>query len=58
MQKGGQDFLESSLSGVNAPKLVPTGEGVRQFITSTPAGDETLPQLLTTAVNLNGLHYL
>ena len=43
-------FLESALPGINKPKNVPTGEGVRAFITATKAGEETLPQLLTTAL--------
>lgn len=50
VEKGGVQFLESSLPGINPPKAVPRGEGVRQFITATKAGDETLPQLLTKAV--------
>lgn len=49
--KGGTPYLESSLPGINKPKVVPEGDGVRQFITATPAGAETLPQLLTTALS-------
>jgi len=49
--KGGTSYLESSLPGINKPKVVPEGDGVRQFISATPAGAETLPQLLTTALS-------
>lgn len=49
--KGGTAFLESGMTGINKPKLVPKGDGVRQFIAATPAGQETLPELLTTALS-------
>lgn len=48
--KGGKPFLQSQLTGINKPKLIPTGDGVRQFICATRAGDESLPELLTTGL--------
>jgi len=50
-EQGGQTFLESSLPGVLKPKVVPSGEGVRQYIGRTKAGDETFPEFLTTALS-------
>eukprot|EP00614_Pseudopedinella_elastica_P015646 CAMPEP_0172586852 /NCGR_PEP_ID=MMETSP1068-20121228/6087_1 /TAXON_ID=35684 /ORGANISM="Pseudopedinella elastica, Strain CCMP716" /LENGTH=160 /DNA_ID=CAMNT_0013381733 /DNA_START=17 /DNA_END=499 /DNA_ORIENTATION=- len=50
VSKGGTVFLESNLAGINPPKVVPRGEGVRQYITATTIGEETLPELLTTAL--------
>ena len=35
VEKGGQIFLESSLPGIVKPKVVPSGDGVRQFIGRT-----------------------
>ena len=51
VEKGGQIFLESSLPGIVKPKVVPSGDGVRQFIGRTKAGDETLPAFLTKALS-------
>ena len=51
VERGGKTFLESSLPGVLKQKVVPQGEGVRQFIGATAAGSETLPELLTTALS-------
>ncbi|KAJ8612224.1 hypothetical protein CTAYLR_002926 [Chrysophaeum taylorii] len=50
VEKGGQTFLESSIPGISKPKVVPSGDGVRQFIGRTKAGDETLPEFLTKAL--------
>lgn len=50
VEKGGQTFLESSLPGISKPKVVPSGDGARQFIGRTKAGDETLPIFLTKAL--------
>lgn len=51
VEKGGQVFLESSIPGIIKPKVVPSGDGVRQFIGRTKAGDETLPAFLTKALS-------
>lgn len=50
VEKGGQIFLESSIPGISKPKVVPSGDGVRQFICRTKAGEETLPEFLTKAL--------
>ncbi|KAJ1461281.1 hypothetical protein M885DRAFT_507170 [Pelagophyceae sp. CCMP2097] len=47
---GGQTFLGSSIAAIVKPKVVPSGEGVRQFIGRTKAGDESLPEFLTKAL--------
>ena len=46
-EKGGRIFLESRLPGILKQKVVPSGDGARQFIGRTKAGDETLPEFLT-----------
>ena len=51
VEKGGRVFLESSIPGIIKPKVVPCGDGVRQFIGRTRAGDETLPAFLTKALS-------
>ena len=51
VERGGKTFLESSLPGILKAKVVPQGDGVRQFISATVAGSETLPELLTTALS-------
>ena len=48
--KGGQNFLQSSLKGINPPKAELIGDGVRQYIAATKAGDQTLPEFLTVAL--------
>lgn len=50
VEKGGQLFLESSLPGISKPKIVPSGDGARQFLARTKAGEETLPEFLTKAL--------
>ena len=40
--KGGTNFLESSIKGINAPKAELEGDGVRQYIAATKAGDQML----------------
>ena len=51
VEKGGRIFLESSIAGIVKPKVVPSGDGVRQFIGRTKAGDDTLPTFLTKALS-------
>ena len=48
--KGGTNFLESSIKGINPPKAELEGDGVRQYIANTKAGDQMLPEFLTTAM--------
>uniref|UniRef100_A0A7S2XW71 Uncharacterized protein n=1 Tax=Fibrocapsa japonica TaxID=94617 RepID=A0A7S2XW71_9STRA len=48
---GGRTFLRSSLAGIKDPKVIPQGAEAAQFIKSIPAGTDTLPELLTTALS-------
>ena len=50
VEKGGVAVLQSSIPGIVKPKIVPSGDGVRQFISRTEAGNETLPEFLTKAL--------
>ena len=51
VEKSGQTFLESSIPGIIKPKVVPRGDGVRQFIVRTRAGDDMLPAFITKALS-------
>merc|ERR1712070_462960 len=48
--QGGTNFLESSIKCINAPKAELEGDGVRQYIAATKAGDQMLPEFLTVAL--------
>ncbi|CAM9857556.1 unnamed protein product [Discosporangium mesarthrocarpum] len=48
---GDQTFIQSNLEGIKKPKVIPTGDKAREFIQNIPAGDQTLPELLTTALS-------
>ena len=51
IERGGVAVLQSSIPGIIKPKIVPTGGGVRQFISRTKAGNEALPEFLTKALS-------
>ena len=51
VDKGGERVLQSSISGIVKPKIVPSGDSVRQFIGRTKAGDAMLPEFLTEALS-------
>ncbi|CAM9290784.1 unnamed protein product, partial [Choristocarpus tenellus] len=48
---GNKTFIQSNLEGIKKPKVMPTGEGAREYIKNIPAGGQMLPELLTTALS-------
>eukprot|EP00638_Chattonella_subsalsa_P013726 CAMPEP_0117783368 /NCGR_PEP_ID=MMETSP0948-20121206/4000_1 /TAXON_ID=44440 /ORGANISM="Chattonella subsalsa, Strain CCMP2191" /LENGTH=164 /DNA_ID=CAMNT_0005611777 /DNA_START=125 /DNA_END=619 /DNA_ORIENTATION=- len=48
---GQTSFLSSSLSKIRDAKVIPRGDAAKSFLQACPAGQETLPELLTTALS-------
>lgn len=51
VKMGEEQVLVSSIAGIIKPKVLPSGDGVRQFIGRTKAGGDTLSDFLSEALS-------